>query len=283
MTFGLIDILKLSGFDPNLRTRLVRHQDRRHDIQDLRLNKQLEVYQSYQSKPRFHHVEQIVSFYGLPGTRAGFYGVYKVRGHKPASKGPILQACDWSFEANRRGGFYYDLERDPRFDSLRDRLIIDWGRGAINWVRKLTNKTVLEIQAPGRKLPPFVDYLEFSLSHMQLKGLFDSEDAHADWRSALSTVGGVYLILAETSGNQYVGSAYGAMGIWGRWRDYAKSGHGDNVELQALIKKSPADYPKNFRFSVLQILSKTMAKNEVIRRETRYQQKLGSRATGLNS
>jgi hypothetical protein len=118
-------------------------------------------------------------------------------------------------------------------------------------------------------------------TYTELKQLFDVEDAHRDWRSALTAVGGVYLILAEKSGHQYVGSAYGATGIWGRWHQYAKSGHGGNVKLRKLMNDS--DYPKNFRFSVLQILPRTMAKNEIIHRETLYKHKLGSRATGLNS
>ncbi len=49
----------------------------------------LELYQRYQSKPKFHGVKQIVSFCGLSDTRAGFYGVYKVLGHRPASEGAI--------------------------------------------------------------------------------------------------------------------------------------------------------------------------------------------------
>lgn len=97
----------------------------------------------------------------------------------------------------------------------------------------------------------------------------------------MKNVGGVYLILAEKSGDQYVGSAYGANGIWGRWSAYAKVGHGGNTKLRELMSDG-LDYPKNFRFSVLQILPRTMAKNEVIKRQTLYKKKLGSRATGLN-
>jgi hypothetical protein len=56
--------------------------------------------------------------------------------------------------------------------------------------------------------------LEFSLSHRELKELFSNEGAHRDWRASLSAVGGIYLILAEASGDLYVGSAYGEEGIW---------------------------------------------------------------------
>jgi len=282
VTLGLLDILKVAGFDPTLPTKLVRHQDHRYPVQELCRHDWLELYQSYQSKPKFHGVKQIISLYGLSGTRAGFYGLYKVLGYRLASEGHTLTTCDWSQEWRQKSRFFYDLERDPRFDDLRDRLIIDWGPGTLAWVQKLGNKPVLEILEPGRKLPPFVDYLEFSLTHAELKDLFENEGAHRDWQVPLSAVAGIYLVLAQGSGNLYVGSAYGESGIWGRWRKYATSGDGGNVQLRELIG-SDSNYPEQFRFSVLQILSKTMATEEVMQRETLYKHKLGTRATGLNS
>jgi hypothetical protein len=141
---------------------------------------------------------------------------------------------------------------------------------------------VLEIREPGRSLPPFEDYLEFSLTYAELRELFANAEAHRDWRIPLSSVAGVYLILAEHSGDLYVGSAYGESGIWGRWRNYADSGDGGNVKLTKLIRDDPS-YPEQFRFSVLQILPRTMAREEVIKRETLYKDKLGSKAHGLNS
>jgi hypothetical protein len=281
MTLGLVDILKIAGFDPTLPTKLLRHQDHNYPVQELRRRDWLELYQRYQSKPRFHEIKQIISFYGLPGTRAGFYGVYKVRGYRSANEGSAPNSCEWSREWNRDAKFFYDLERDPQFADLRDRLIIDWGPGTLAWIQKLDNKPVLEILAPGRKLSPFVDCLEVSLAYAELKDLFKNEEAHRDWRIPLSAVAGVYLILAQRSGHLYIGSAYGESGIWGRWRNYANSGDGGNVQLRELIR-SDSDYPEQFRFSVLQILPKTMAPEEVIKRETLYKEKLGTRATGLN-
>lgn len=283
MTLGLIDILRLAGFDPKVPTKLVRHQDRRYPVVELRRHNWLELYQSYQSKPKFHSAKQIVSFYGLHGTRAGFYGVYNVLGHQAHQprEGPIMASCDWSSEWNRDARFSYDLQRDPRFDDFRDRIVIDWGPGTLAWVQDLVDKPVLQILEPGRGLPPFEDYLEFSLKYDQLKGLFRNEDAHQDWKAHLSAVGGVYLILAEGTGDLYVGSASGVEGIWGRWRDYAKSEHGGNVQLRKLIQ-SDSSYPHAFRFSLLQILPKTTVKKELIQHEERYKQKLGTRAKGLN-
>jgi len=278
----VVDILNLFGFDASLPTKLVRHQDSRYPIEEFSRSGLLELYQSYQGRPLFHNAKQIVSFYGLSGNRACFYGVYQVLGHRPASEGPVVGAfppADW----RRADHYFYDLERDKRFEELRDRLIIDWGKGARSWVQKLSSKPVLEVRAPGRRLSPFEDYLEFSLTYLQLKDLIQREDAHPDWRSSLSAVDGVYLILAESSGDLYVGSACGEEGIWGRWREYAGSGDGGNARLRELIAREPAVYPDGFRFSVLQILPKTMTKEEVIHREAKYKEKLGSRATGLNA
>lgn len=280
---GLVDVLKILGFDATLQTKVVRHQDRRYSVAEMRRNNWLELYQSYQGKPRFRAAKQIVSFYGLAGTRAGFYGVYRVlaeRPHSPAT-GPLLEACAESSQWNRDSRFFYELERDPRFDDLRDRLIVDWGPGTLAWVQNLDNKPVLQILESGRALPPFGDYLDFSLSHAQLTDLFKREGAHRDWCVSLSAVAGVYLIVAEDSGDLYVGSASGVEGIWGRWRSYAETCHGGNERLKALIESNPS-YPTGFRFSVLQTLPRTMAREEVVRRETAFKHKLGKRATALN-
>ena len=97
----------------------------------------------------------------------------------------------------------------------------------------------------------------------------------------LSSVAGVYLILNEATGEQYVGSAYGAKGILARWKDYANTGHGGNARLRALAKAN-TDAPNRFRFSVLQTLPRTLTAAEVIAHERRHKEKLGTRAHGLN-
>ncbi len=279
---SLLEVLKLRGFDPSIPGRLVRHQHDQYPVVDLQRHGWLDLYQRYQTRPVFHNCRQIVSFCGLSGSRASFHGVYRVHGVHAAAEGDVLPGCPWSAEWQKIAEHYYDLERDPRFDEFRDRLIIDWGKSTRAWVQRLAQpKPVLEILAPGRKLPPFDDYLEFSLTFAQLKDLFAHEEAHREWRARLSAVGGIYLILAETTGDLYVGSASGENGIWGRWREYARTRHGGNVLLKELIGRDH-DYPERFRYSVLQILPKTIARDEIIKREAVYKNKLGSRATGLN-
>jgi hypothetical protein len=211
---SLADILKLGGFDGELPTKVVRHQDERWPVEELRRHGWLELYQAYQSKPVFHDVKQIVSFYGRSGSRAAFYGVYSVLGHRPSQEGPTLAACKWSREWSQRPGFFYNLKRDARFDDLRDRLTIAWiGRSFVQ--KHLDNKHVLEILEPGRKLPPLSDYLEFSLTYAELKDLSENEEAHRDWREPLKAVSGVYLILARLPGSSMLAALTGPRGSGG--------------------------------------------------------------------
>lgn len=109
---------------------------------------------------------------------------------------------------------------------------------------------------------------------------FQHQEANREWRARLTAVAGVYLILATTTGRQYVGSACGTEGLWGRWAAYAADGHGGNLLLQELLATDGA-YPDSFTYSVLQILPKTAAPAETLEWERLYKQKLGSMATGL--
>ena len=241
----------------------------------------LDFYQATQKRPVFDGCERIVSFIGTEGTKARFIGVYRVRGrsdrrHIPSPPRGFPPDC---LKGVR---YYYDLERERGYEDLENRVVIEWGKGALAYVQRLSNKEVVELLPRGQLRPPFRDYLEFTLTHAELKELYDHEDANREWRARLAAVAGIYLILAATTGAQYVGSAHGAEGIWGRWAAYARDGHGGNKLLKDLIDNDPA-YPAAFSYTILQILPKSFARSEVLAWEQRYKEKLGSRATGLNT
>jgi len=278
---GVVDLLTLCRLDPTRPTKLVRHQQAEYPVEELLRSGWLELYQSYQGQARFDRTEYIVSFTALSRGRALFFGVFRNKGVRPVQDGPRPSECPWVDEWRAQCKFYYQFERVPGFESLERRMIIDWGRGALAWHQQLRNKPVLELLAPGRQLPPFADYLDFSLSFEDLKVLINYPEAHQEWRAHLQAVAGVYLILASRTGELYVGSAYGAGGIWARWSEYAETGHGNNVQLRHLLQADPA-YPQAFRFSILQILPKSLTVEEVCGYERRYKEKLGSRAHGLN-
>lgn len=277
---GIIDLLTSFGFDPHIKSKLVRHQDARYDIPTLIRDGWFDLYQSLQARSVFKNCHQIVSFIGDGTNRAKFVGVYRIRQSANAKASHVPKNCPYP-EWRDTSKYFYRLERQSQFSDLEGRVVIEWGSGALAWHQHLKNKPIIEILPKGRVLESFSDYLDFTLTYSQLCSLIASPRAHRDWHASLSAVAGVYLILAETNGHQYVGSAYGLEGIWGRWGQYAKNGHGGNLMLRSLLRADHA-YPHAFRFSVLQVLPKTTTPSEVIRWESQYKIKLGSRATGLN-
>jgi hypothetical protein len=278
----ILDLLRLAGFEAAPNDCIVRHQHGRYPVNEMLSQGLFETYQAYQRRSVFDRASHVVSLYGLDRTRACFFGVFQVKGRRGSRELPPITGSSWEAEWRADAAFYYDLDHLPGFEHLERRVVVDWGRSARSWCQRLANdKPVLEITAPGRRLPPFRDYLEFSVSHDDLVELYANADAHHEWRSRLSAVAGVYLILAETSGELYVGSATGGEGIWGRWGEYARTGHGHNQQLKALMESDPA-YPGAFRYSVLQIVPKSMSREEVLEREMGFKDKLGCRAHGLN-
>jgi hypothetical protein len=99
----------------------------------------------------------------------------------------------------------------------------------------------------------------------------------------LAAVAGVYLIVDQRTGKQYVGSASGEGGILSRWTAYASTGHGGNKQLMQPLAVAPGYAREAFTFTILHTLPRSMTRTEVLDYESKYKRKLGSRAFGLNS
>ena len=99
------------------------------------------------------------------------------------------------------------------------------------------------------------------------------------WKTALSKVAGVYAITDTAHGTTYIGSVYGAGGIWERWLGYALTRHNDNALLRSHVK---AHGTKHLRFSVLLTMDLQSTRDEVIARESFFKEALGTRVFGLN-
>lgn len=91
----------------------------------------------------------------------------------------------------------------------------------------------------------------------------------AQWR-------GIYLIWDTVRQAGYVGSAGGADDILGRWQDYARTGHGGNVELRR-------SEPRDLRFSILQRTSPDLEPTQVVAIEASWKERLHTREFGLYS
>ena len=65
--------------------------------------------------------------------------------------------------------------------------------------------------------------------------LIDRGLAHGHFTDPAFTAPGVYMLRYTPTGDTYVGSASGGGGLARRWRDYADTVHGGNMELVALV------------------------------------------------
>lgn len=277
---NIVELLQLRGLDTRAKIKLIRHQDKRYDVHDLYRTGQIETYQSYQGKPIFE-CDYIVCFIGMDGSRALFFGVYRVLGGcRPAPDVPI--PADFPYpQMVQENDVFYQLAPLPGFEDLKDRVVVDWGKSPLAWHQWLSEKEVIEILPHGYVMD-FPGYLDFTITFEELVDIVNHPVANREWHRMLAAVAGVYLIVDAKTGAQYVGSAYGQDGILGRWRQYAKTRHGGNEQLRRLTSAVP-DYARHFRFCLLHTLPRTLTKNEVIRYEVLYKKKLGSRAFGLNS
>jgi len=277
----LIELLTMRKLDTRRKIKLVRHQDDRLNLAAVREAGYLELYQSYQSKPVFDGCDAIVSFLGASGSKATFYGVYEVKAVRRSGEVPLPATCPFP-ELRPAQGFFYDLGELLGFTDFRDRLVIDWGKGALAWHQWLTDRTVLEYLPVGR-ISPFPGYLDFVLTYDELCRMVKNESSNRDWHLSLKSVAGVYLITDTIDGRQYVGSATGEEGILGRFRAYAETGHGGNTLLDTLLLEKGKERVKAFQFTVLTTLPRGLSNKRALEQESLYKRKLGTRAFGLNT
>ena len=176
--------------------------------------------------------------------------------------------------------YFYLLERDPRFDDVAMRVVVNWGAPRA-WQQRFRDREVLEV-LPRGYVKEFPGYLDFVLNYSELVEIIEHPAANRKWHRSLRAVAGIYLLTDQSTGRQYIGSAYGAEGVLGRWRAYAAQPHGGNRHLRELLEQDPNQH-RSFQFTLLRTLDKSMSKNEVLEVETTYKRKLGSRAFGLNA
>ncbi len=275
------EIIVMRGLD-KYNLKLIRHTISRDYIQKIIENGNLELYQSYQKAHVFKKCDYIITFTNLEGTKSLLHGVYKINGREQVYELPECIRFIKVPESWGEGPYNkYFLENDNRLDDLKGRIVIDWGTATLAWHQRKLDKEIVEIFSVGF-VKSFHGYQNVILSFEELNKITKNPDAHRQWKNALSSVYGIYLILDKEDGRQYVGSAYGKDGIWGRWSTYTRTKHGNNKLLMELLYSDPERY-KKFQFSILDILPSTSMKDEVIQLETTIKSKLGSNVFGLNA
>jgi hypothetical protein len=268
---GFNQLLQKVGIDL-ASTRLVRHQDNRAPAGKspyglwVAADGRFDLYQRIQGKERFKDATWIVSFLATPLDETLFAGVYRVQGVGIVPSGTI----DPLGGHGVGGLFFYDLVSEQALREYAGRIVIDWGPAFRAWVQRADrqDKPILEIRRTAIE-PPFPGFTTFSLPIRELSSVPSS------WRGALAAVGGVYLLVCRVTGKQYVGSAYGAGGFWSRWESYFRTGHGGNEGMKLATGH-------DYQVSILEFTSSSLSREEIIRMEERWKEKLLSRTFGFN-
>lgn len=246
------------------------------------------AYQSTQNtkvQNQLRKASLLASFVASGVGEAVFVGMYEVNIGKRRSASDInkipafAKLVEFGLPKAKQAMHWFELKPKSMLSDYKGRLTIEWSggsQGGLSWSRWSTS--------PAGNGFPVVNILESSiLSSAKLMpdwGILSLswQDLHAipkSWSAAISQWRGVYFILDTSDGKGYVGSAYGADNIWGRWINYAKTGAGGNKMLKTRD-------PSNFRFTILQRLSPDTPSKEVIEIENSWKVRLHTREFGLN-
>ena len=230
-----------------------------------------EHWQAEQNQKNFE-CDQVLALINLGRSEWLFAGVFKILGLEKGT-------------THNPAGFTYLTEAVPGLDHLTGHAIInfqkDFRASYLIGPKYEDHLEIAEIRNQRMTIGDFPGYKSTLLTMAKLRTVM--KEGNPSWYSALSSVGGVYLITDNTTGKMYVGSAYGEKGIWSRWNNYANSGHGGNVELQQILSKEGANYAEQFQFSILEICDVDAGDQFIIDRETHWKTVLRTREFGMNS
>lgn len=268
-------ILNQEGINPS-EVRLLRHQD--HRAEKGRSPYELwrtdiVAFNSYQGHQSFGNRAKLdakywAAFIATPNSETLFVGLYAVAfvGENQVNvPHPHMTGVDLAGTCH-----VYDLALEDRFSDFVGRLVIDWGASERAWVQRpdRQNKRVLAIREAFRE-PEFPGFTKFIKQLSQLQSL------PIGWIDVLRSSRGVYLLTCPKTREQYVGSATGGNGFYGRWQSYEQNGHGGNIGLKS---KDPSDY----QVSVLEVAGSSASVDDIIAMESQWKHKLQSREMGLN-
>ncbi|SDS31353.1 hypothetical protein SAMN04488570_1605 [Nocardioides scoriae] len=197
--------------------------------------------------------------------------------------GGIWEVLERGAEQHARS--YTVALREDIMGAFRRRLWIRHRRSGRNIRQRMESvlptmvvSSILEEPFSGDPFPGH-DRINHSLADLQAV----VAQSRADWRIALESMKGVYVIHDQETGQRYVGSAYGDTGIWQRWSTYASTLHGGNVGLRALLEEKGEDYyRRNLRFALLEYWSMRTDDDTVLERESYWKDVLHARSLGHN-
>jgi hypothetical protein len=277
----LFDLLRKRGIAPTAKqpVTLMRHKDGGHPLHKYVGTEQLTLYQSRQ-KQLHAPGGLIVAFYGHKVDHGILLGVWRVVGVMSALDARSQGLLDGTFESfnDSSQGYFHQLQATDFLADLRLKLEVTWGGRPNSWRRVLVASNDYPIRISSEPPVRFAGANNASLVMAELRIALDD----LRWQQSLGGMAGVYLLTDERSGRHYVGSASGERGIWQRWADYVRTGHGDNEQLVELLVQNPGR-ENEFRLTLLESMPLNTAKSQILAREAFWKVALGSRTFGLNS
>ena len=227
-------------------------------------------WQEHQRQKNFE-CEHILSLIHLESDRWLFAGVYAVEG---------VGRGRWKGVPYYR----YSTREVDGLDHLTGKAIVQFNKtfraSYLRDPKYVDQLLIAEIRDRRMTIADFPGFNSVVLSYRMLKTVV--RESNPSWHTALVNIAGVYLVTDTTTGKHYVGSAYGGEGIWQRWADYARTGHGGNRELRELFSEKGKSHAEHFQFSLLEVCDLNSSSDYIIARETHWKIVLQSREFGLN-
>lgn len=237
---------------------------------DAFLNGTWKQWQEEQTKENFK-CSQVVSLIHLGHDCWLFAGVYEVLGVKQGNR-------------HRPEWFTYETREVPGLEGLTGRAIVRFDKGFrasyLKGPKWADHMEVVAIKEQRMTVGEFPGFNAVLLPLVTLRTVVGQEIA--SWKAALGNVAGVYVITDNSDGRHYVGSAYGGAGLWSRWAAYAKTGHGGNAELRALLAEKGSGHAENFQVSILEVCDLNSSDEFILGREGHWKAVLRTREFGLN-
>lgn len=148
-------------------------------------------------------------------------------------------------------------------------------------VQRDFNPELYEIMPPTT-LSNFNGYNNVHLLHKDLQIIVKYEAP--EWKNALETVKGIYVITDISNGKIYIGSATGENSIWQRWSSYAIGLNGGNKYFKNLVVNKSVDYIRNnFTYSILEIFDMTTKDKYIKEREEYWMKVFQTQKFGMNN
>jgi len=181
-----------------------------------------------------------------------------------------------------------DHEEVERFQGLVGRLVVEIAKGntysryIFNLNKFYEEAVVVEILANDYQAISFNGLDNVHLSFHDLKLILNGEK-YSDYRSALSSVKGIYCLTDTKTGKLYIGSAYGENGIAQRWSEYINTKTGGNDGLIELYKRESEKYfEENFEFTLIEYFGMSADTDKIIARETYWKNAFATKTQGYN-